>query len=173
MASFRARRAIVHDVESLQKLCVEARGNRSTLLGVRPDTLDPAAWLNALAPVVIAEEAGKPVAFAAAAPWPVPLGASRCAELVVYVTSARRRCGAARSAFGELISVCRVMGLWKLVAYALPEDAAARGLLGRLDFREVGVMAKHVQIEGSWRDVVMQERLVMASRRSAPSIPDA
>ncbi|MGH7294709.1 MAG: arsinothricin resistance N-acetyltransferase ArsN1 family A, partial [Polyangiaceae bacterium] len=60
-----------------------------------------------------------------------------------------------------------------LVGYTLPEDPAARAFLARCDFREVGVLAKHVQIGTSWHDIAMYERLVMASRRSSPSFSDA
>jgi L-amino acid N-acyltransferase YncA len=64
------------------------------------------------------------------------------------------------------------MGLWKMVAYALSDDPAPRALLERIDFREVGQLVKHAQVDGGWRDVVLYERLVMAARKSMPSIPE-
>ena len=70
----------------------------------------------------------------------------------------------------ELMTVARTMGLWKLLAYATPDDAAARALLARLEFREVGVFVKHLQLEGGWRDVALYERLIMAALRSMPSL---
>ena len=48
----------------------------------------------------------------------------------------------------------------------------SRALLARLDFRDVGTLTKHVQLVNSWHDVVVAERLVLAARKSAPSIPD-
>jgi L-amino acid N-acyltransferase YncA len=63
------------------------------------------------------------------------------------------------------------MGLWKLLGFAVPEDAVARALLTRMDFREVGTLTKHVQLENQWHDVVLAERLVLSARRSSPSIP--
>ena len=72
----------------------------------------------------------------------------------------------------ELISVARTMGLWKLVVYSLADDGAARALLDRVDFRTVGTLVKHVQIEGGWRDVTLHERLVLSARKSMPSIPE-
>jgi RimJ/RimL family protein N-acetyltransferase len=60
-----------------------------------------------------------------------------------------------------------------LVAYALPEDPASRVLLARLDFRDVGTLIKHLQLDNSWHDVVLTERLVLAGRKSQPSMPAA
>jgi L-amino acid N-acyltransferase YncA len=172
MASLHARRATAQDVDSLKALCSEASGDRTTMLGARRELLDPAAWSTALAPVVVVEDAGKVVAFASGVPGQALGGASRCNELVAFVTASARRRAAGRAAVSELISVSRVMGLWKLVGYALPENAVAKAFLARLDFREVGVLAKHVQIAGAWRDVALHERLVMASRRSSPSFSE-
>src|SRR5262249_28648156 len=101
----------------------------------------------------------------------VPLAVPRCAEALVYVTPAQRRRGAGRAAMSELLMVARVGGLWKLVANTLADDAAGCGLLGRMDFRVVGTLVKHLQIEGTWRDVTLHERLVLSTRKSQPSIP--
>jgi L-amino acid N-acyltransferase YncA len=113
------------------------------------------------------------VGFAVALGDGAPLGAPRCAEAFVYVTASQRRHGAGRAAMAELIAASRAMGLWKLVAYTLADDLAGIGLLGRVDFRVVGTLVKHMQVEGGWRDVAMHERLVLAARKSQPSIPDA
>jgi L-amino acid N-acyltransferase YncA len=102
----------------------------------------------------------------------VPLGSAKCAEAIAFVASSHRRRGAARGAMSELLSVARTMGLWKLVVYSLADDAAARALLERIDFRAVGTLVKHLQIEGSWRDVTLHERLVLSARKSMPSIPE-
>lgn len=131
----------------------------------------PSAWIAARIPLVVVEDPSGAVGFAVASHEGVPMAISKCAEAIVYVTPTHRRRGAARAALSELVSVARLMGLWKLVAFALPEDAAARGLLDRLDFRDVGTLVRHAQVEGTWRDVVLHERLMMASRKSMPSIP--
>lgn len=121
--------------------------------------------------MLVAEFEGSVVAFGAALAEHVPLGVARCAEAIVHVAPAYRRRGAGRATITELVAVARTIGLWKLIAYALPEDVAARTLLGRADFREVGVLVKHAQLEGSWHDVALHERLVLAARKSLPSIP--
>jgi RimJ/RimL family protein N-acetyltransferase len=60
----------------------------------------------------------------------------------------------------------------KITAYALPEDATARVLLARSAFRAVGTLEKHVSIEGTWRNVVLYEQLLLGTRRLQPSIDD-
>jgi L-amino acid N-acyltransferase YncA len=87
---------------------------------------------------------------------------------MVYVVAGHRRHGAARAAVSELFTVARAMGLWKLTCCALPDDPAGRALIARFEFREVGLLAKHVQIDGIWRDVTLHERLMLSARRSIP-----
>jgi L-amino acid N-acyltransferase YncA len=171
MAVLATHRATERDVPSLERLCAEA-AKAVTLWGPRRERLSPAAWLSARVPLVVVEDGPNAVAFAAALSDNVPLGSAKCAEAIAYVSPSHRRRGAARAAMSELLSVARTMGLWKLVAYSLADDVAARPLLDRVDFRTVGTLVKHVQIEGSWRDVTLHERLVLSARKSMPSIPE-
>jgi L-amino acid N-acyltransferase YncA len=170
--TFRVHRATPQDVDVLRRLCSEATGNRASLAGTRREKLEPGEWVAARAPVVVVSDGQTPIGFAAAIAQSIPVGAARCSEVLVYVAPSHRRRGASRAAMSELISVARTMGLWKVIAYALPTDAALRGLFTRFDFREVGVLVKHVQVEGGWNDVVVFERLVMAARKSMPSFSD-
>jgi L-amino acid N-acyltransferase YncA len=172
MSNLRARRAAAQDVDALRRLHADATAPRASLWSLRRERLDPAAWVAAHAPVVLVDDGGTDVAFGVAVTDGIPLAAPRCAEAFVFVTPAHRRHGAARAALAELLTVCRTMGLWKLVGYTRPDDAASRALLARMDFRDVGTLTKHVQIGTGWHDVVLAERLVLAARKSAPSIPD-
>ena len=171
MANLRSHRAAAQDVDALRRLHAEATATRSALWSIRRDRLDPAAWVASHTPAVLVADGPVVAAFAVAIADGVPLGAPRCAEVFVYVTPAHRRHGIARAALTELLTVSRTMGLWKLLGYALPEDAVGRALLARMDFREVGTLTKHVQLENTWRDVVVAERLVLAARKSYPSVP--
>lgn len=173
MATYKAHRATDRDLAALERLCAEATASNAGFSAHRRDRWNPAAWLAARTPCVVVGDGTVVAAFAAALPEGVPVGAPRCAEGVVYVTPAHRRHGAGRAAVTELVAVARTMGLWKLIAYAQPDDPGGRALLERADFREVGVLVKHLQLEGGWRDVALYERLVLAARKSVPSISDA
>ena len=173
MATLHARRATAHDVDALRRLHAEATAPRSALWSIRRERLDPAAWIATHAPAVLVADGTNDVGFAVAVTDGIPIGAPRCAEAFAYVAPTHRRRGAARAALAELLTVSRTMGLWKLLGYGLAEDAAARALLARLDFREVGTLIRHVQLEGTWHDVVLAERLVLAARTSRPSFPDS
>jgi L-amino acid N-acyltransferase YncA len=142
--------------------------DRGAFGGVRREPFDPTDWASGRVAAVVATVGSEPVGFAAAVPQNVPWAAHRCAELMVYVVPGHRRHGAARAAASELFTVARAMGLWKLTSCALPDDPAGRALLARFEFREVGLLAKHVQIDGIWRDVTLHERLMLSARRSIP-----
>jgi L-amino acid N-acyltransferase YncA len=172
MATLSARRATDRDLDALQRLCAEPASQRGTLASMRAPHFDASRWLASRVPVVIVSEGAAVAGFAAAPLEGVPLGSPKCAETIVYVTPVHRRRGAARAALRELLSVARATGLWKMVAYALHDDVAARKLLDQLDFREVGVLVKHVQLPTGWSDVVLLERLVLAARKSMPSISE-
>jgi hypothetical protein len=51
-------------------------------------------------------------------------------------------------------------GFWKLVSRVMVSNAASRGLLASVGFREVGVYRRHARLEGTWRDVVVVEQLI-------------
>ena len=173
MSIFKVQRATDRDLAVLERLCAEAMASPAGLSAHRRERWSPAAWVAARLPLVVAVEPAGVVGFAAALPDNAPIAAPRCVEGVVFVTPAQRRRGAGRALLAELVAMARTGGLWKLIAYALPEDVASRALLTRLDFREVGVLVKHLQVGGGWRDVALHERLVLAARKSAPSFSDA
>jgi L-amino acid N-acyltransferase YncA len=164
------RRACERDLLALDALCADGSKQVSLWSGRR---FDVATWLSVRAPVVAVNEGTDLVAFAAAVADNAPIGAAKCSEVIAYVKPTHRRRGAARAAITELITLARMSRLWKLMAYVGADDPAGRVMLDRVDFREVGVLVKHVQVHGVWRDVVMYERLVLASRKSAPSIGEA
>ncbi len=68
--------------------------------------------------------------------------------------------GAGRLAMGALIAAAEEAGYCKLLARVFPENAASRGLLASLGFREVGTYEKYARLDGGWRDVLIVERLI-------------
>ena len=59
-----------------------------------------------------------------------------------------------------LIAACVPARIWKLVSRIFVENTASRKLMASVGFREVGIYEKHGQLDGTWRDVVIVERLI-------------
>ena len=113
-------------------------------------------------PTVIAERAGRPVAWAGAGPYRSRPAYSGVAEHSVYVARAARGTGAGRAALDALCQVYAERGFWKLVSRIFPENTASLRLHERCGFRTVGVYHRHGRLDGQWRDCVIVERLLDA-----------
>ena len=116
-----------------------------------------ASWFDGTHPIVVVEEEGTLVAFASTSTYRERPCYAGIAEFSVYVRRDWRGKGAGRLAMQQLLRESETAGFWKLVSRVFVENAASRGLLRPLGFREVGVYEKHGQLDGIWRDVVIVE----------------
>ena len=121
------------------------------------------AWFDGRHPIVVVEEAGAIVAFAATFDYRPRACYAGIAEFSVYVDRACRGRGAGRLAMEELLRAAGIAGFWKLVSRIFPENSASLSLMRSLGFREVGTYVKHGRLDGVWRDVVIVERLIDAN----------
>lgn len=87
------------------------------------------------------------------------------AEFSVYVASRARGQRVGDALLQAFVPACTAAGFWKLVSRVFPENTASRALCARHGCREVGTYARHAQLDGVWRDVVIVERLLPADRR--------
>jgi phosphinothricin acetyltransferase len=129
---------------------------------------DVRAWFDGRHPVVVVEEAGTVIAFAATfaySPRPCYAGV---AEVSLYVERAARRRGAGRLAMTALLKAAEQAGFWKLLSRVFVDNAPSLGMIRALGFRQVGVYEKHGRLDGVWRDVVVVERLIPANLRRSP-----
>ena len=110
--------------------------------------------------MVVVEEGGKVLAFAATSEYRSRGCYAGVAEFSVYADRGARRRGAGGMAMGALISAAERAGFWKLVSRVFVENAPSGAASGSAGFREVGVYEKHARLDGAWRDVVIVERLL-------------
>jgi L-amino acid N-acyltransferase YncA len=156
-----ARAATPADAEAIARIYNEGIEDRVATFETRPRTPDDIrGWFGGRHPVVVVEAEGEVIAFAAASTYRPRECYAGVAEFSVYVARAGRGRGAGRLAMLALIEAARAAGFWKLLSRVFPENAASRGLLRSVGFREVGVYERHGQLDRVWRDVVIVERLL-------------
>jgi phosphinothricin acetyltransferase len=118
------------------------------------------AWFDGIHPIVVVENSGQVVAFAATSVYRPRECYAGIAEFSVYVAREVRGRGVGRMALERLIEAAQDAGYWKLVSRIFPENVASLSLMRSTGFREVGIYHNHAQLDGAWRDVVIVERLI-------------
>ena len=117
-------------------------------------------------PVVVVEvEQGsgtRIVAFAATSEYRRRECYAGIAEFSVYVARDMRGKGAGRLAMEKLCDAATAAGFWKLVSRVFVDNLPSRAMLRTVGFREVGIYERHARLHGTWRDVVIVERLLGA-----------
>jgi len=118
------------------------------------------AWFGGAHPIIVVEAANALAAFAATSAYRNRACYAGIAEVSLYVDREFRGQGVGRLAMQAIIQAAEKAGFWKLVSRVFVENQASRRLIASTGFREVGVYEKHAKLEGSWRDVVIVERLI-------------
>jgi L-amino acid N-acyltransferase YncA len=126
---------------------------------------DIRGWFDGNHPIVVVVDGDAVLAFASTSTYRPRPCYDGIAEFSVYVAREARGRGAGRVAMDALIAAAEREGFWKLVSRVFVENAASRGLLRSVGFREVGTYEKHAQLDGVWRDVVIVERLIPVNIR--------
>jgi L-amino acid N-acyltransferase YncA len=124
---------------------------------------DVQAWFDDKHPVLVVENDGEIIAFASTFAYSARECYAGIAECSVYVRRDKRYLGAGRVALQALIDAAETAGIWKLVSRVFIENTASRKLIGSLGFREVGIYEKHGKLDGTWRDVIIVERLISSN----------
>jgi phosphinothricin acetyltransferase len=156
-----ARTATLDDAEAISRIYNEGLADRIATFETRPrSAAEVVTWFDGRHPIVVVEELGDVVAFASTSTYRPRECYVGIAEFSVYVERSARGRGAGRVALLALFDAARHAGFHKLVSRVFPENAASLRLLTSLGFRQVGVYAKHGQLDGVWRDVVIVELLL-------------
>lgn len=81
-------------------------------------------------------------------------------ECSVYVASEARGRGVGTTLTEGLASAAVESGFHKLIGKLFTDNAASLRLVERCGFSSVGLHRRHGQLDGSWRDVLVVERLL-------------
>lgn len=117
-------------------------------------------WFDGSHPIVVVENDGVVIAFAATSLYRPRDCYAGIAECSVYVDRHARARGAGRAALTALHDAARRAGFDKLVSRVFPENQASLKMLDTLGWRQVGIYRRHGQLDGIWRDVVIVEKLL-------------
>jgi L-amino acid N-acyltransferase YncA len=162
MVTLGAREATTRDAAAIAAIYNEGIEDRVATFETRARTPeDIRAWFTGRHPiVVVTDDGGRVLAFAAAFPYRSRECYAGIAETSVYVARHARGRGAGRIALQALIDAARNGGFWKLLSRIFPENQASRSLVRSVGFREVGVYERHGKLDGRWRDVVIVEYVI-------------
>jgi phosphinothricin acetyltransferase len=159
--NIQTRAATVDDAAAIARIYNDGIADRIATFETRLRTADDiGGWFDGVHPVVVATEQGRVLAFASTSTYRPRECYAGIAEFSVYVAREARGRGAGRAAMIALLDCAAQHGFWKLVSRVFVENAASRGLLRSLGFREVGTYEKHGQLDGVWRDVVIVEKMI-------------
>ena len=85
-------------------------------------------------------------------------------EFSIYIAPGSRGQGVGKRLMAGLLKAAEQGGYWKLVSRVFTFNQASRALCRATGFREVGTYERHGYLDGSWRDVVIVERLIPANQ---------
>jgi L-amino acid N-acyltransferase YncA len=160
----RIRFSVVSDAAAIADIYNQGIVDRVATFETRLRTAnDIELWFDGSHPVVVAEDDGRVVGFAASSSYRPRDCYCGIAEVSVYVARDARRRGAGKRLLLGLIDACEKAGYWKLVSRIFTDNHASRRLIAECGFREVGIYEKHGQLDGVWRDVVIVERVLTSA----------
>lgn len=89
-------------------------------------------------------------------------------EFSIYIDERWRGRGIGKVLLPALVEAAERAGFWKLLSRVFPFNTGSRRLCAACGFREVGTYERHAQLDGSWLDVVIVERLIPANQPEEP-----
>lgn len=158
------RLARADDAEATRNIYnAEVTGSTVTFDLVPRSLEEQQAWIEersgAMA-VVVAEEAGEVVGFAALSPYRSRPAYSTTVEDSVYVRGDQRGTGVGRLLLAEIVDVAGARGFHTVMARIVGGHDASIGLHRSLGFELVGVEKEVGRKFGRWLDVVLMQRML-------------
>ncbi|MHA7634908.1 arsinothricin resistance N-acetyltransferase ArsN1 family A [Corallococcus sp. M7] len=160
------RAATREDRAAIAAIYNAALAERASTFETRPRTPeDIDGWLGKRYPVLVAEEAGRVIAYASTGAYSPRECYAGIADFSVYVAPEARGRDVGRHVMEALLREAEAAGFHKLTSRVFATNLRSRALLKRLGFREVGVHEKHAPLDGVWHDIVVVERVLHANVR--------
>jgi L-amino acid N-acyltransferase YncA len=114
---------------------------------------------------IVAEQDGRIVGWANITSYSPREVYAGVGEFSIYVDRSARRGGVGRRLLTHLAVFAEARGYHKLTSKIFPENEASLALMRSCGFRDVGIHKRHALLDGSWRDVVVVERLLGQAAR--------
>jgi L-amino acid N-acyltransferase YncA len=161
------RQATRDDAEAITRIYNEGIRGRGATFETRERTPDEVrAWFDdPRFPILVAEQAGVVVGWAAASSYRARACYAGIAEYSIYVAGSHHGQGIGNVLMPAFLEALEQAGFWKVLSRLFPENAASRALCARHGFREVGTYLRHARLDGTWRDVLIVERLLGEARQ--------
>jgi phosphinothricin acetyltransferase len=158
------RRANLADAEAIRQIYnTEVTGSTATLDLVPRTPEEQANWMVAhsgVYPVIVAEDGGQVVGFAALSPYRPRPGYATAVEDSIYVAEQHRGKGIGRALLGEAVDMARTHGFHSVVARVSATQQASVALHQACGFDLVGIEREIGRKFGRWVDVALLQRLL-------------
>ena len=156
------------DADEIARIYNQGIEDRSATFETRPRSgEDVAAWFGL--PLVVADGPRGLLGWASLSSTSPRACYAGVLELSVYVDRAARQKGVGRALGEAILAAAEGAGAWKVVGKLFPENAASASLVRSLGFGDVGVHRRHARLDGTWRDVLVVEKLVGDGARGVGS----
>lgn len=162
------RRATPADADAIAGIYNDGIRGRGATFETRERTRDDIlTWFaDPRFPILVAEDDGLVVGWAAASSYRARDCYAGIAEYSIYVATSHHGRGVGTLLMPRFLVALEQAGFSKVLSRLFPENAASRALCARHGFREVGVYQRHGKLDGHWRDTLIVERLLGASARA-------
>jgi L-amino acid N-acyltransferase YncA len=156
------RRASGDDCEAMCDIYNAAIAGRESTFETEPrstdefeDRVDDARF-----PVLVADPGGGVIGWAGLAIYSARPCYAGIGECSVYVAAAARGRGVGSALTEELAVAALGNGFHKMIGKLFTDNAVSLRLVERCGFAPVGLHRRHGRLEGTWRDVLVVERLL-------------
>lgn len=162
--SYQIRPATVADLPAISAIYNHYVATSTCTFALENETLEErVAWFQnrtANHPVLVAEEAGKVIAWASLSAWNKRCAYAQTVESSVYIHHAHHRRGLGKALMGELLQRAQALKLHTILAGVTSEQNASLALHQSLGFTEAARFKELGFKFGKWLDVIYLQRMV-------------